>query len=517
MLTKESGAKFFLLSKEETDEPNGTIIKVHLKKTHREMEYMKEAIHKKIVYFDGIHYDGFQNPLVKHETFWFTRDFREVNNNMHIQYNGYYYPIDWNMIQTMAIPIPVAIPFQIGELEVVASREEIQYNFKTIELLKQKIADFITYAQSKIDFNYYDFKKYYKDKIAGAFNLIESLRVTFDSIGVTNKLVYVPLKDLTLKTDLPNVEIRVIHKTRIEKSSQKLSTFPDYELYVVDVPNPLSKKYFRSYMQDEYVLYLTEWKLKHWVDFLCLRKVPRKEWREKIEFYKTWFIKQFKVVLMSHVLKSKEFLDYEETEKKNLQKTKSVTPSRKKVNYVARWANNNLGEVVFDTHLNIDDRPILTVTTETPKAKVRQLFQIAHKKYNIVRGKVEDYNHIESTQLVADVYYSIAIQSYLRTNKQFIRYIENVFPNEFVCFQKLNDFVIEFFPHNLGSQRLENDLLEWVTLHGLKNSMKDVLEECYKVQEKYVYIKLLADVYEYYQYKDEKIKALITFIESIKK
>ena len=58
---------------------------------------------------------------------------------MHIALGQVAYPINFNTIDMRDIYIPIALKFEIGELQVTPNREELIYTKKTVELIKERI------------------------------------------------------------------------------------------------------------------------------------------------------------------------------------------------------------------------------------------------------------------------------------------------------------------------------------------------------------------------------------------
>lgn len=136
-----------LLLEEQTDEPNGTTIRVEVNdedtyKIHNECK-------KQLVYFDNVY--------VKNELYFYDNNFKiyesdtyklrnkdfPYGNEMHISLGQVAYPINWNVLDIEPVYIPVAIKFDIGELEVTLSREELNYtdDVKTKILEKVRIVE----------------------------------------------------------------------------------------------------------------------------------------------------------------------------------------------------------------------------------------------------------------------------------------------------------------------------------------------------------------------------------------
>lgn len=128
---------------EPTDKPNGTTIRVEIK--DGDSREIHKACKNQLAYFKSVY--------VKDEFYFYDNDFVIVENDdyylrnknypygedMHISLGQVAYPINWYALGLDAIKIPVALRFDIGELDVPLSREEINYTKTTIKILKERI------------------------------------------------------------------------------------------------------------------------------------------------------------------------------------------------------------------------------------------------------------------------------------------------------------------------------------------------------------------------------------------
>ena len=132
-----------LINQYPTEESNGTTIRI---------EYAEEdkfkvitELRNQLCYFNSVY--------VKHENYYYDNNFKiyeadnfKVRNNaspfgdaMHICLGQVTYPIDWNILKMEQINIPVAVKFETGDLDVTASREQINYNSATKKAIADKI------------------------------------------------------------------------------------------------------------------------------------------------------------------------------------------------------------------------------------------------------------------------------------------------------------------------------------------------------------------------------------------
>ena len=84
---------------------------------------------------------------------------------MHISLGSVAYPIDWDNLGIKEIALDVALKFNIGELDIIQTREDVKYTPRTKEAILEKIKlvqqEFIDRWNSQ-DFELEDIKKYQK-------------------------------------------------------------------------------------------------------------------------------------------------------------------------------------------------------------------------------------------------------------------------------------------------------------------------------------------------------------------
>lgn len=163
-----------LLDEDETDDRNGTEIKIYIKSTNDEYKF-KEALQEQLCYFDNVyfvnwdidnHYYIYETDLYKY------RNTSQYSDEMHICFGTVPYPIDWKIIDEHSMNIPVGIKFEIGELVVTPNRESLRYTDEVKELVKERVkqvrADLIkTYQEQNKPLT--DYKEWYRLKKSKPF------------------------------------------------------------------------------------------------------------------------------------------------------------------------------------------------------------------------------------------------------------------------------------------------------------------------------------------------------------
>lgn len=158
-----------LLKKKITNERNGTEIKIIIKNENDLEMFLKETINQ-LAYFDNVdinvdtldtlyskHYYNYSDSvnkriknaidiiktdykIIKGENFIYRTEGRKYNE-LHLAIGTVSYPIDWANLGMPAIMAPLALKFNIGELSVIQTREDIRYIDENIEKIKNKIKD----------------------------------------------------------------------------------------------------------------------------------------------------------------------------------------------------------------------------------------------------------------------------------------------------------------------------------------------------------------------------------------
>ncbi len=160
------------LSTEETDEPNGTKVKIDIQ-YHDYDRFLKE-ITLQLAYFDDIyvnlHHGYFDNAyqIIEGDTFKYRTKFpnsyehRGLRSDLHLVIDVVNYPINWNLILGSSLysyefkRIPFALTFNVGELDVTPNREQLQYSTKTIEAISVKLVNFYNELKNRVAAKFQD-------------------------------------------------------------------------------------------------------------------------------------------------------------------------------------------------------------------------------------------------------------------------------------------------------------------------------------------------------------------------
>ena len=140
----EESPMLSLLHTEETTEHNGTEIRVPIL-AKDEYKFNNELL-KQLYYFENIIFENISDSsvtnnyqILRAKNFLYRGD--AYSSYMHICLGKVAYPINFDILglDMAEYQYPVAINFEIGELNVITSREAIDYSDDTIVLIKKKL------------------------------------------------------------------------------------------------------------------------------------------------------------------------------------------------------------------------------------------------------------------------------------------------------------------------------------------------------------------------------------------
>ena len=154
-----------------TTERNGTEIKIYFKDGDADRLRFQQECASQLAYFDNVY---FNNCLVKNDYVIIKGDNWLMSSNsipfsgLHMCLGKVAYPIDWNTLKIASVFLPVALKFEIGELDIIQTREDVKYTPKTKAAIIQKIEDLKLELQNKwkVENNYQttDLLEYLKNK-----------------------------------------------------------------------------------------------------------------------------------------------------------------------------------------------------------------------------------------------------------------------------------------------------------------------------------------------------------------
>lgn len=152
-----------------TTERNGTEIKLYIKES--DVYRFRTECQKQLSYFDNVYFSNCavnnNYSLVKGEH-WLKTSNVTPFEGLHICLGKVAYPIDWDNLRLPRINVDVALRFEIGDLEVIQTREDIRYTDATNEIIKKKIEAFkeeiLRDYLSRKSFECHNLTDYYRSK-----------------------------------------------------------------------------------------------------------------------------------------------------------------------------------------------------------------------------------------------------------------------------------------------------------------------------------------------------------------
>ena len=309
-----------LLMVEDTEEVNGTSIRIPLKKEdvysfHRELS-------KQLTYFPNVFVESdwgyFDNGYKIYEKPLFR--YRPGNDltQLHMCLGDVPYSIDWTELSRDPINLPVAIKFSIGELTPTPSRESIVYSKDSIKLINKKIDEVLESIEREVN-----------DKREAVDSIKEYLSQVVD--GYDRYISYYIKKDISIKVPkdvikLSSIEIKAFKHLNLPTLSRHVATHPliDYAGYPSKITSkgyrganqitvaetllrqvnnsysyrnnkvfllrkdlvPLKNKWLADkFDTDIYFIKSKQPKLIHYKNLLYLHNFPKEHWREIITIY----------------------------------------------------------------------------------------------------------------------------------------------------------------------------------------------------------------------------------------
>lgn len=209
---------------------NGTTIKIKLKEGF-DTGYFFSEVPKQLSYMDNLYFD---NEYLKSNNYphlvynqrvlvddindfklyrgdgWIKKSINSPYDELHICLGKVSYTIDWTELGMTAIKVPMALTFEIGELQPTPSRESILYNPSSIATIKSRIKqlqDFFINEYYKL-FETTDDLYTFLDRRSNTITSVKVGDVTVDidnltghrGITGTSKIKYKPFVDAGFKT-----------------------------------------------------------------------------------------------------------------------------------------------------------------------------------------------------------------------------------------------------------------------------------------------------------------------------
>jgi hypothetical protein len=353
----ENGPRLDFVNKEPTLERNGTQIKIYIKSVKRyswesqatpEINRFEEECRNQLAYFDNVYFDNISTvnnnfTIIKGKNWIYNSAINNGSDNLSICLGKVAYPIDFNVLGIDRINFGLALKFEIGELDVIQTREDIKYTPRS----KQAILDKIAALQE-------EFKEMWKaegkEELEDFIEYLQ-LRGSNPIIGIGNSSYglydLIPKEELIAFSFKPFSEIhfRCPKASHFFEYSVNYRITPhrlvpsnldsdfrmlferDYTVYRIKGNTDSKKNKYISSLGNGKDIYLLRKKakvtLKQYVAFLGLDSYPKQEWRTIISTYQKIVQKSLLKHTKSYdnTVIDKDWLDSQKVAKKQVDRT----------------------------------------------------------------------------------------------------------------------------------------------------------------------------------------------------
>jgi len=371
------GAEFIeyeLLKEETTNEENGVLFKMPIQDS-REFDRLVSKAKQKLSYYDTvclvINQDIHENSIIRHELFQYSSDI--PYNELHLCLKDVVYPLDFKKLGISTISIPIALRFGLEDgLIPTPSRENILYNTKAIEKIKERIVEVSEYFVQEYNLQVQNF-----DNFVEAFPfintthkkvIIQNLEFSINTLIPHSQIVVkdVKIKDYVLRSPsfykLMWTDFMAIYSTAAYYTSTWKRKHIDYYLNYTPgnyyspqkvLVNESLRGYIKTYLQEKYVnkdvLFVTKSKFRTLKDYAVLLnlKAYRKDlWRSHIQ---EWLVieKQIENTFIKEldIQQSKEYTEWY----KNLLEKRKLKRKENKEYGTYEGLNKQKGEITLYT------------------------------------------------------------------------------------------------------------------------------------------------------------------------
>lgn len=353
----ENGPRLDFVNKEPTLERNGTQIKIYIKSVKRyswesqatpEINRFEEECRNQLAYFDNVYFDNISTvnnnfTIIKGKNWIYNSAINNGSDNLSICLGKVAYPIDFNVLGIDRINFGLALKFEIGELDVIQTREDIKYTPRS----KQAILNKIVALQE-------EFKEMWKaegkEELEDFIEYLQ-LRGSNPIIGIGNSSYglydLIPKEELIAFSFKPFSEIhfRCPKASHFFEYSVNYRITPhrlvpsnldsdfrmlferDYTVYRIKGNTDSKKNKYISSLGNGKDIYLLRKKakvtLKQYVAFLGLDSYPKQEWRTIISTYQKIVQKSLLKHTKSYdnTVIDKDWLDSQKVAKKQVDRT----------------------------------------------------------------------------------------------------------------------------------------------------------------------------------------------------
>jgi hypothetical protein len=183
----EEAPRMEVLGSQPTEERNGTEIKIYIKDYSDENKFIEEC-QKQLAYFDNVYFGPNLNidndyTILQGQN-WIKSSNGIPFDGLHLCLGKVAYPIDWDNLGIEKVNVDLALKFEIGELDIIQTREDVRYTSKTKKAIVDKISllqeEVISKWEKEEQYKIYDFVEYFNKKSDSPFVTFKSSSNNFE-------------------------------------------------------------------------------------------------------------------------------------------------------------------------------------------------------------------------------------------------------------------------------------------------------------------------------------------------
>jgi hypothetical protein len=498
-----------------TTERNGTRIKIQIRyeSTYdNDIDRFQEECEKQLAYFDNVYFDvsGIANDykIYKGKTF-IARSDDAPFSGLHLCLGKVAYPIDWANLPISMIPLDFALHFEIGELDIIQTREDVKYSPKT----KKAILDKIDLLKIEVQEMWESQNTFEIDDIVEYLNIYEQspkFNIEFrdkDNIYKVNKYYIpenvIPHKDIKKFVFTPFIGSHISDSTsrwtnnpffeyeskkrvtrgKVGKNSwQSIINLIDngtslYRLDKGDKPYPMKNRYIQRELEsgDTFnFVTLASITLKNYIFQLRLSSVPKDKWRETIKLYQDTIRKT--LISYSTSYNSVTVTD----EWKELNKKVSIKPEGSATIYkTSKYGGWDRGTTIKIE--NLSPQGLFIVGNRDQKEELLDLYDLVKEYTNIKDSFLSCFYTAKGTVKVLEKLDNVlTMEKFMtRENKMFrqimtIHHIQTNYPNILK--------IIDSYDWSLINNQLGEDIKNLTEINSYKlniSSFSFIKDVCY--------------------------------------
>ena len=282
-----------LISSQSTDERNGTSVILPVKAGDEE-KFISECRHQ-LRFFDNITYKGMNidnNYKVYRGKHWIASLHSKsdrIEYKLSICLGGVSYPLDTNQVRFEEYykdysSTSVALHFDIGEIDVTMSRENIEYNDRTIEAIKQKyklVSEELCNMYDKSWEKVTDFREYFiNTKKQNSYNVKLPINDNFVDMSFCKEDAgQVPFSPWGIHVDQKQVDM-ILKTYVIHQGKRDMKKYDNYATRLLQQYNP-AEYWFRkrgklNTLKSNYIHH--EWFDDYKETFVCVELQSEPDW-----------------------------------------------------------------------------------------------------------------------------------------------------------------------------------------------------------------------------------------------